>query len=214
MDENELFVSEQGNVQVNPDKALEANLSFIDRYHNIVGENNQSIQEQTHAQGTDVPAHLGGLNAGGDYWTSRYQTPNVEAATKALESATRLQALNTAQSNYLDDLKQQYNQAYRSYNKRKNKTTTTTTSDTTLPQNPANPAGDVETTTSPAFRVVEDAFTKAWRQELYNQQLLQKQQAQKEAIKNNAANALDTTNVGNVSTNVPFNTSLTVGIRK
>lgn len=92
--------------------------AFIDNLRNIQGQNNAQIAEQTYNLGTQVPSNLGGLGGGEAYFASRYQTPQVGEMVSTLKTAAQAQALNDVMNNYQAQLKQRYNQAYRSAQKR------------------------------------------------------------------------------------------------
>jgi hypothetical protein len=65
-----------------------------------------------------VPSNLGGLGGGEAYFTSRYQTPQVNEMVSTLKSAAQAEALNEVMNNYKGQLQNRYKQAYRAYQKR------------------------------------------------------------------------------------------------
>lgn len=91
---------------------------FISNLRDLQTKNNAQIAQQTYNLGTAVPSNLGGLGGGEAYFTSRYQVPQVNEMVNTLKAAAKAQELNDAMSNYQAQLKNQYSQAQRAYNKR------------------------------------------------------------------------------------------------
>ena len=114
-------------VNLNPNLQTEQTNNFIDNLRSTQQSNNQQIQAQTQSLGTQVPSNLGGLAGGEGYWTSRYQTPQTNAATQNLRTAAQAAALNQALANEQAMWKKRYQEAYNAYQKRQNDKTNTTT---------------------------------------------------------------------------------------
>ena len=92
--------------------------AFIDNLRDVQKQNNAQIAQQTQNLGTNVPSNLGGLGGGEAYFTSRYQTPQVNEMTNNLKAAAQAQALNDVMTNYQNQLQNRYKQAYRRAQKR------------------------------------------------------------------------------------------------
>ena len=138
---------------INPQVSLDEQNTFIDNYRTSQGQRTEKIAQDTYNLGTAVPSNLGGLSGAGNYFTSRYQTPQTNEVIGNLKSAAQAQALNDAMSNELAKAKERYNQAYRNYQKKARRaalggnTNPTTTNQTNLPidTNPnSNNDGDVD----------------------------------------------------------------------
>ena len=91
---------------------------FISNLRDLQTKNNAQIAQQTYNLGTAVPSNLGGLGGGEAYFTSRYQVPQVNEMVNTLKAAAKAQELNDIMTNYQAQLKNQYSQAQRAYNKR------------------------------------------------------------------------------------------------
>ena len=119
--------------------------AFIDNLRNVQSQNNAQIAEQTYNLGTQVPSNLGGLGGGEAYFTSRYQTPQVNEMVDTLKSAAQAQALQDVMQNYQAQLKQQYSQAQRAYNKRQRaRAAAAANASNTDPTNPGYTTGGVD----------------------------------------------------------------------
>lgn len=123
---------------INPQVGLDESNAFIENLRNTQGQRTQEIAEDTYNLGTAVPSNLGGLGGAGTYFTSRYQTPQANDAIANLRTAAQMQALSSAMNNLLEQAKQRYNNAYKSYQKRHGGTPSTTP---TNPTNPTKPDG-------------------------------------------------------------------------
>lgn len=117
--ENE-FVEVEDRYYLNPQVGLDESTSFIDNLRATQAQQNQQITDQTRMLGTDVPTNLGGLTGGESYFTSRYQTPQTNAAVANLRATAQAAALNQALENEQAKWKKRYNDAYRAYQKRAN----------------------------------------------------------------------------------------------
>ena len=121
LDDNE-FVEVEGRYYVNPQVSLDESNAFIDNLRSTQQANNQQIQTDTYNLGTAVPSNLGGLtspsgDAGLSYFTSRYQTPQTNAAVENLRAVAQANALNQVLANEQEIWKKKYNDAYRRYQK-------------------------------------------------------------------------------------------------
>ena len=115
---NDEFYEFEDRAYVNPTLSSGEQEAFINSLRDVQGQNNAQIAEQTYNLGTAIPSNLGGLGGGEAYFTSRYQTPQVGDMVSNLKAAAQAQALSDVMSNYQTQLKQRYNQAYRSAKKR------------------------------------------------------------------------------------------------
>lgn len=118
MNDNETYEFEDRRY-VTPTLSSGEQEQFISNLRDIQAQNNAQIQEQTYNLGTDIPSNLGGLGGGEAYFTSRYQTPQVDEMVSTLKSAAQAQALNDVMTNYKNQLQNRYKQAYRKYQARK-----------------------------------------------------------------------------------------------
>lgn len=103
---------------LNPQIGVDETNTFIDKFRDIQRGNNQEITTQTQMLGTDVPSNLGGLTGAGNYFTSRYQTPQTNTVVQNLRAAAQATALNEALANEQALWKKRYNDAYKAYQKR------------------------------------------------------------------------------------------------
>ena len=122
LNDNE-FVEVEGRSYVNPQTALDESNAFIENLRNTQQSNNQQIQTDTYNLGTEVPSNLGGLtsptgDAGLSYFTSRYQTPQTNAAVENLRAVAQASALNQALENEQAIWKKKYQDAYRAAQRR------------------------------------------------------------------------------------------------
>ncbi len=107
-----------GRQYLNPQVALDESNTFIDNLRSTQDQQNQEIFTDTQMLGTDVPSVEGGLTGGNSYFTSRYQTPQTNAAVANLRATAQAQALNQALQNEQEIWKKKYQDAYRNYQKR------------------------------------------------------------------------------------------------
>lgn len=112
------FTEVEGRQYINPQVSLDETTSFIDNLRSTQNQQNQEIAKQTNMLGTDIPSIKGGLIGADSYFTSRYQTPQTNAAISNLRAAAQAQALNQALANEQAMWKKRYNDAYRNYQKR------------------------------------------------------------------------------------------------
>ena len=112
------FTEVEGRQYINPQVSLDETTSFIDNLRSTQNQQNQEIAKQTNMLGTDVPSIKGGLIGADSYFTSRYQTPQTNAAISNLRATAQAQALNQALANEQAMWRKRYNDAYRNYQKR------------------------------------------------------------------------------------------------
>lgn len=117
LNENE-YITMEGRGYVNPQVALDESNQFIENLRSTQQANNQQIQTDTYNLGTAVPSQLGGLTGGESYFTSRYQTPQTNAAVANLRTVAQAAALNQALQNEQAKWKKRYDDAYKAYQKR------------------------------------------------------------------------------------------------
>lgn len=103
---------------LNPQIGVDESNQFIEKLRETQNNNVAQIKTQTQNLGTDVPSILGGLAGGTGYWTSRYQTPQTNAAVSDLRAAAQATALNQALANEEAMWKKRYQEAYRNYQSR------------------------------------------------------------------------------------------------
>ena len=126
------YTEVDGRVYANPQVGLDESNTFIDNLRATQGQQNQEITQQTQNLGTNIPTNLGGLTGADSYFTSRYQTPQTNAAVANLRATAQAAALNQALQNEQEIWKKKYNDAYRKYQKSAyDKANTPTTTDTT-----------------------------------------------------------------------------------
>ena len=108
----------ENRVYSNPQVGLDESSAFIDNLRTSQGQQNQEIFQQTENLGTDISSNLGGLTGGESYFTSRFQTPQTNAATANLRATAQAAALNEVLANQEAMWKKRYNDAYKAYQKR------------------------------------------------------------------------------------------------
>lgn len=119
MDKTEI-VDFEGQRYVDPHLSQDERLAFANQLREMMGAETERIASQTKTLGTDVPSVQGGLSGANGYFAQRYQTTPVETQVRTLEAAARAKALNDLMSNYETQVKNRYNQAYRSAQRRAN----------------------------------------------------------------------------------------------
>lgn len=103
---------------INPQVSLDEQNAFIDNLRNMQRTNTAQITQDTRNLGTQVPSNLGGLTGGTSYFTSRYQTPQMNSMVSDLRSTAQANALTTLMSNEVAKAQKRYNDAYRAAKKR------------------------------------------------------------------------------------------------
>lgn len=114
----EEYTEVEGRAYINPQVALDESNTFINNLRATQGQQNQEIISDTQMLGTDVPSNLGGLTGAESYFTSRYQTPQTNAAVNSLRATAQAAALNQILQNEQAIWKKRYQDAYRNYQKR------------------------------------------------------------------------------------------------
>ncbi len=109
----------EGRRYINPTVSRDEQTEFIDNLRNTQSQDINKIVQDTHNLGTDVSSNLGGLNGATGIWNKQYVAPRTNAYIEGLKSTAQAQALNEALTNYQNQLKHQYNEAYRAAQKRK-----------------------------------------------------------------------------------------------
>lgn len=117
--ENE-FVEIEGQAYSNPQVGLDESNAFIENLRATQGQQNQEIAQQTQRLGTDIPTNLGGLTGAESYFTSRYQTPQTNAAVANLRATAQAAALNEVLANEQAIWKKRYQDAYKAAQRRAN----------------------------------------------------------------------------------------------
>lgn len=159
MNDNEFYEYED-RAYINPTLSSGEQEAFIDNLRNVQAANNAQIAQQTYNLGTEVPSNLGGLGGGEAYFTSRYQTPQVDEMVATLKTAAQAQALNDVMSNYQSQLKQRYNSAYRRAQKRARAAAAATG-----PTTDNGKKGDVETVVGDTPTTYEGLAFRKWQKD-------------------------------------------------
>ena len=110
---------------VSPTISRDEQMDFIDNYRNVLQNNVQRINTQTHNLGTDVPSNLGGLTGADATFENRYVTPQANQAVAELRAKAQGEALTQALNNLKSQMNKRYKDAYRKariseYNKNNN----------------------------------------------------------------------------------------------
>lgn len=100
---------------INPTVSRDEQLGFIDNLRNAQQQGMDQIVSETHNLGTDVPSSVGGLNGATGMWQSQYMTPKMNTMVSSMRATAQAQALSDILSNYQNQMKQRYNEAYRAY---------------------------------------------------------------------------------------------------
>ena len=98
---------------VSPTISRDEQMDFIDNYRNVLQNNVQRINTQTHNLGTDVPSNLGGLTGAEATFESRYVTPQANQAVAELRAKAQGEALTQALNNLKSQMNKRYKDAYR-----------------------------------------------------------------------------------------------------
>ena len=98
---------------VNPLVSRDEQMAFANNLRAVADNDISKIYRDTHALGTDVTPNLGGLNGSTNLWKRNYVSPKVESMTQGLRAVAQSAALEGAMSNYLNQMKQKYNNAYK-----------------------------------------------------------------------------------------------------
>lgn len=100
---------------INPTVSRDEQLGFIDNLRDAQQQGLDQIVSETHNLGTDVPSSVGGLNGATGMWQSQYMTPKMNTMVSSMRATAQAQALSDILSNYQNQMKQRYNEAYRAY---------------------------------------------------------------------------------------------------
>lgn len=103
---------------INPQVSLDEQNAFIDNLRDMQKTNIAQNTQDTRNLGTQVPSNLGGLTGGTSYFTSRYQTPQMNSMVSDLRATAQANALTTLLSNEVSKAQKRYNDAYRTAKKR------------------------------------------------------------------------------------------------
>ena len=98
---------------VSPTVSRDEQMEFINNYRNVLQDNIQRINTETHNLGTDVPSNLGGLTGADATFENRYVTPQANAAVAELKAKAQDTALTQALKNLEAQMNQKYKDAYR-----------------------------------------------------------------------------------------------------
>ena len=109
---------------VSPTVSRDEQMDFIQNYRNVLQNNVNRINAETHNLGTDVPSNLGGLTGGEATFESRYVTPQANAVVADLKTQAQQTALTQSLNNLKSQMNKRYKDAYRNarineYNKSK-----------------------------------------------------------------------------------------------
>lgn len=157
---NDEFYEYEDRAYINPTLSSGEQEKFITNLRDLQGQNNAQIAEQTYNLGTAVPSNLGGLGGGEAYFTSRYQTPQVNEMVATLKTAAQAQALSDIMSNYQSQLQNRYKQAYRRAQKRARAAAAAGTNPTT-----SGKKGDVETVVGDTPTNYEGLAFRKWQKD-------------------------------------------------
>ena len=109
--DNEFYTFEDRNY-INPQVSLDEQNAFIGNLRNTQQANNAEINAQTYNLGTAVPASVGGLTGANSYFSSRYQTPQMNSLAANLRATAQAKALNDVLANEQAKMQKRYNDAY------------------------------------------------------------------------------------------------------
>lgn len=107
------FYEFENRAYVQPTVSRDEQLAFADTLREIQAQNNAQIATQTENLGTDVPSNLGGLGGSANYFEQRYQATPLESQVNTLRATAQAKALSDLMTNYQNQMKNRYNQAYR-----------------------------------------------------------------------------------------------------
>lgn len=104
---------------INPAVSRDEQLGFVDKLRNSQNKELDKISRDTYNLGTHIPSNMGGLSGSGGVWAKQYVTPQTNSMLESLKSTAQAQALNDAMTNYQNQLKKRYNDAYKAAAKRR-----------------------------------------------------------------------------------------------
>lgn len=105
---------------ISPTLSRDEQLSFIENLRQVQAQNQQQVNDETHALGTDVTSNLGGLTGAQGLWADQYVNPQVQSMTANLTKVAQADAAKAAMQNLSNMWSNRYNQAKRAYNRRAN----------------------------------------------------------------------------------------------
>lgn len=109
----------EGRRYINPTVSRDEQLGFVDKLRNSQNKELDKISRDTYNLGTHIPSNMGGLSGSGGVWAKQYVTPQTNSMLESLKSTAQAQALNDAMTNYQNQLKKRYNDAYKAAAKRR-----------------------------------------------------------------------------------------------
>lgn len=98
---------------VSPTISRDEQLDFVENYRNVLNNNVQRVNTQTHNLGTDVPSNLGGLSGAEATFENRYVTPVANATVAELRAKAQETALTQSLNNLKEQMNKRYKDAYR-----------------------------------------------------------------------------------------------------
>lgn len=109
--DNEFYTFEDRNY-INPQVSLNEQNAFVDNLRNTQKENTNQINMQTYNLGTAVPSSVGGLTGANSYFSSRYQTPQMNSLAANLRATMQAKAMNDVLENEQAKMNKRYTEAY------------------------------------------------------------------------------------------------------
>lgn len=109
--DNEFYTFEDRNY-LDPQVSLNEQNAFVDNLRNVQKTNTDQINMQTYNLGTAVPSSVGGLTGANSYFSSRYQTPQMNSLAANLRATAQAKALNDVLANEQAKMQKRYNDAY------------------------------------------------------------------------------------------------------
>lgn len=103
---------------VNPTTSRDEQLTFANNLRSVANNDIAKIKNDTYNLGTHVPSNLGGLTGSTGLWNRNFASPKVESMVQGLRAVSQSSALENAMNNYLNQKKQQYQNAYKAATKR------------------------------------------------------------------------------------------------
>lgn len=120
MNFDDFSYEDDGRKYINPQVSLDEQNAFIDNLRSVQQNAAAQNAQETHDLGTEAPSNQGGLGGGSSYFTSRYQTPQMNSVVANLKATAQEQALTTLLDNEVAKAKKRYNDAYYAAQKRNN----------------------------------------------------------------------------------------------
>lgn len=120
MNFDDFSYEDDGRKYIDPQVSLDEQNAFIDNLRSVQQNAATQNAQETQDLGTEVPSNQGGLGGGSSYFTSRYQTPQMNSVVANLKATAQEQALTTLLDNEVAKAKKRYNDAYYAAKKRSN----------------------------------------------------------------------------------------------